>query len=90
MTTKKDPLQVALDKVRENRFSDSARYLTDIVLSLALGGRHRAVDLSEITLLDEHGRLLVFDLLTAKAKGTYHDDAWKEMADKILNATKGA
>ena len=90
MTTDKDPLHAALDKVRENRYSDSARFLTDIVLSLALGGRHRAVDLSEIALLDEHARLLVFDLLTAKAKGTYHDDVWHEMANKILNATKGA
>jgi len=90
MTSNKDPLHLALDKVRENRYSDSARYLTDIVTSLALGGRHRAVDLSEITLLDEHARLLVFDLLSAKAKGTYHEDVWKEIADKMLNATKGA
>jgi len=88
--TKKNLLHTALDKVRENRYADSARFLTDIVVSLALGGRHRAVDLSEITLLDEHARLLVFDLLTAKAKGTYHDDVWQEMANKMLSATKGA
>lgn len=88
--TEKDLLQVALEKVREHRYADSSRFLTEIVISLALGGRHRAVDLSEFTLLDEHARLLVFDLITAKVRGAYHDEAWQELATKMLDATKGA
>ena len=88
--TERDLLQIALDKVREHRYADSSRFLTDIVVSLALGGRHRAVDLSEFSLLDEHTRLLVFDLITAKVRGIYHDEAWQGTATKMLDVSKGA
>lgn len=86
----KDILNEVLNKAREHRYSDSSRYLTEIVSSLALGGKHRAVDLSEFPLLDEHTRLLVFDLITAKVRGTYHDEAWQEIATKMLDSIKGA
>ena len=88
--TEKDIFQVALEKVREHRYADSSRFLTEIVVSLSLGGRHRAVDLSEFSLLDEHTRLLAFDLITAKVRGKNHDEAWQELAAKMLEATKGA
>ena len=85
----KDLLQEVLNKAREHRYSDSSRYLTDIVSSLALGGRHRTVDLSEFSLLDEQTRLLVFDLITAKVRGIYHDEAWQDVATKMLESVKG-
>ena len=35
----RDLLHEVLSKAREHRYSESSRYLTDIVASLALGGR---------------------------------------------------
>lgn len=88
--TEKDVLQAALDQVRQERYADSSRYLADIVASLALGGSHRKVDLSRFSLLDEHSRMLAFDLITARVKNSYPADAWERMATKILETTKGA
>lgn len=86
----KDLLQDALHMVREHRYADSSRYLADIVSSLTFGGKNRAVDLSSFTLLDERARRLVFDLITARVKDTYHAEVWDEMATKMQNTIKGA
>ena len=85
----KDPLEAVLETVQQNRYSDSSLYLADVVASLALGGTHRKVDLSRFGLLDEPARLLVFNLLTAKVKEGYPQEAWEKTADRILETTRG-
>ncbi len=66
----KDILHAALEKIQQHRYSDSSLYLADIAASLAWGGNHRRVDLSRFPLLDEEGRRIAFDLITAKVKNS--------------------
>lgn len=87
--SEKAPLEAALKVVQQNRYADVSLYLADIVASLALGGAHRKVDLSRCELLDEPSRLLVFQLITARAKGSYPREVWEKTADKILETTHG-
>jgi len=87
--TAKDALHAALELVQQNRYSESALYLTDVVASLAFGGSHRKVDLSRIAILDEDGQAAAVDLITAKIRGSYPDEAWALTADKMLETTKG-
>lgn len=81
--TAKDALHAALELVQQNRYSESALYLTDV------GGSHRKVDLSRIAILDEDGQAAAVDLITAKIRGSHPDEAWALTADKMLETTKG-
>lgn len=85
----KHPLEAILETVQKNRYSESALYLADIMASLAFGGTHRKVDLARFSLLEEPTRLLVFDLLSAKAKGKFPKENWEKTANKILDITRG-